>query len=175
MSSWEIAVMAMIAASVAGFAFAEGERTRVRYIQAMRRCLMRMNDIIRYEQPPLTGLFRRINLHQTPQEKQLTALLHAAACRIETSTNPQLDALFSRECAKARGYPALNREDREAFESLLFGLGRTGLNEQLRLIEAADIRLSRREAQLSEECTRKMRLIRTLGVTGGAAMFLLLV
>lgn len=167
--------MAMIAGSVTGFMLAEGERTRVRYVQAMRRCLMRMNDIVRYEQPDLKTLLLRINLHGTQQDKQLTELLHATAGRLEHCTNPQLVSLFTKECAKRSGYGVLGDEDRSAFEMLLAGLGRTGLQEQLRLINEADERLGRRERELADACERKARLLRTLGTTGGAAAFLLLI
>lgn len=173
--SRDIAVMAMIALSVAGFALAEHERTRVRCIQAMRCCLMRMREIIRYEQPPLSTALRHVALHGTRQEIQLTGLLSAVADRIDDSANPQLAQLFAGECMRASGFCALSHEDRAAFEHLLGNLGRTGLDEQLRLIEAADMRLGRREQELDEVCARKMRLIRTLGITGGAAAFLLLV
>ena len=69
--------MAMIGVSAMGALIADGERARVRYIQAMRRCLMRFADVLRYEQPELAQLLRRVNLRATPQERQLTQLLHA--------------------------------------------------------------------------------------------------
>ncbi len=50
------AVMAMISLSAIGFAVADGEMRRVRWIQAMRRPDLRMNDIIRYERLPLATL-----------------------------------------------------------------------------------------------------------------------
>ena len=45
--------MAMIGISAIGFLLSDGEKRRVRWIRAMRRCLLRMNGIIRYEQPEL--------------------------------------------------------------------------------------------------------------------------
>lgn len=167
--------MAMIGVSAAGFLVADGERTRVQYVRAMRRCLMRMHEIIRYEQPELVSLLKKVNLRATPQEKQLTQLLHACAERIENSANPQLLLLFDAQAKQINGFSVLSQEDRSAFEALLCELGRTGLHEQLQLISAADERLRQREEALRAECAIRMRLIRTLGVTGGAAAFLLLV
>lgn len=54
-------------------------------------------------------------------------------------------------------------------------LGRTGLDEQLRILSDADERLRQREESLRRDAGRRAQLIRTLGVTGGAALFLLLI
>ena len=67
MVGWDVAVMAMIGISALGFLIADGEKRRVRWIQAMRRCLLRMNGLIRYEQPELTALLRAVDLRATPQ------------------------------------------------------------------------------------------------------------
>ena len=56
MVSWDVAVMAMIGISAIGFLLSDGEKRRVRWVRAMRRCLLRMNGIIRYEQPELPAL-----------------------------------------------------------------------------------------------------------------------
>ena len=45
----------------------------------------------------------------------------------------------------------------------------------MKLIGEADERLRRREAEVEHECAQRSRLIRTLGVTAGAAVFLLLI
>lgn len=167
--------MAMVGISALGFLLADGERRRVRWIQAMRRCLLRMNNIVRYEQPELPQLLRRIDLRATPQERELTRLLHASAARLENCANPQLMLLFAGESAKLPGYGVLSEEDRSAFEAVLSELGRTGLPEQLRLIDGADERLRMREEILSREASRRAQMIRTLGITGGAAVFLILI
>lgn len=134
-----------------------------------------MNDVIRYEQPGLETLLKRVDLRSTPQERELTRLLHASAERLSHCTNPQLMLLFAGESARLPSYGVLSEEDRGAFEAVLGELGRTGLEEQLRLINEADERLRRREEALSQEAARRAQLIRTLGLTGGAAMFLLLI
>lgn len=175
MTNWDVALMAMLATSATGFLLADGERRRVRYIQAMRRCLLRMNDLIRYEQPPLAALLERVELRATRQERELTELLHASARRMENCANPQLMLLFAGESAKQPGYGVLSEEDRSAFESVLGELGRTGLREQLRLLSEADERLRVREETLRQEAGRRAQLLRTLGLTGGAAVFLLLI
>lgn len=167
--------MAMVGISALGFLLADGERRRVRWIQAMRRCLLRMNNIVRYEQPELSQLLRRIDLRATPQERELTRLLHASAQRLENCVNPQLMLLFAGESARLPGYGVLSEEDRSAFEAVLSELGRTGLPEQLRLIDGADERLRMREEILSREAARRAQMIRTLGITGGAAVFLILI
>ena len=175
MVSWDAAVMAMIGVSAMGFLIADGERVRVRYIQAMRRCLTRFADVLRFEQPELAQLLRRVNLRATPQERQLSQLLHACAERLDRCVNPQLTLLFAGECVRAPGYGVLTEADKGAFEALLGELGRTGLDEQMKLIGEADERLRRREAEVEHECAQRSRLIRTLGVTAGAAVFLLLI
>ena len=175
MVSWDVAVMAMIGVSAMGFLIADGERSRVRYIQAMRRCLARFADVLRFEQPELAQLLRRVNLRSTVQERQLTQMLHACADRLDNCVNPQLMLLFAGECACSPGYGVLTEEDKTAFETFLGELGRTGLDEQMKLIGEADERLRRREAEVEHECAQRSRLIRTLGVTAGAAVFLLLI
>lgn len=154
---------------------ADGERQRASYVRAMRRCLMRMNDIIRYERPPLAQLLRRIELKGTRQERELTRMLHACADRLEHCANPQLLNLFAGESARRSTYGVLSGEDREAFEGILAELGRCGLAEQLRLIGEADERLRAREEILNHESRQRARLIRTLGFAGGAAVFLILI
>lgn len=175
MTNRDAAVMAMMAVAATAFLISDGEQRRVRWIQAMRRCLLRMDSMIRYEQPGLSTMLRRIELRSTQQERELTRLLHACAKRMETCSNPQLLLLFVGESARLPGYGVLNSEDRAAFECVLGELGRTRLPEQLRLISSADERLRTREEALTRECAKRTRLIRTLGLSGGAAVFLLLI
>ena len=130
--------MAMIGISAIGFLLSDGEKRRVRWIRAMRRCLLRMNGIIRYEQPELPALLERIDLRATPQERELTRLLHGCAARLRTSSSPQLMLLFAGETARLPGYGVLSEEDRSAFEGVLAELGRTRLPEQIRLLVSAD-------------------------------------
>ena len=54
--------MAMIGISAIGFLLSDGEKRRVRWIRAMRRCLLRMNGIIRYEQPELPALLTSVTV-----------------------------------------------------------------------------------------------------------------
>ena len=89
--------------------------------------------------------------------RDLTRLLHACGARLENSVNPQLVEIFAAETERTPGYGVLSQTDRSAFEQVMAELGRTGLDEQLRILSDADERL------------------RTLGVTGGAALFLLLI
>ena len=172
---WDTAVMAMIGVSAMGALIADGERARVRYIQAMRRCLMRFADVLRFEQPELAQLLRRVNLRATPQERELTRLLHGCAARLRTCSSPQLMLLFAGETARLPGYGVLSEEDRAAFEGVIAELGRTRLPEQIRLLDSADERLRAREEELERESGRRARLIRTLGVSLGAAAFLILI
>lgn len=175
MVSWDVAVMAMIAISAMGFLLSDGEKRRVHWVRAMRRCLLRMSSVIRYEQPSLPELLARMDLRATPQERELTHLLHRCARRLHSSVNPQLLVLFAGESARLPGYGVLSREDRSAFEGVLAELGRIRLEEQLRLIDSADERLRVREEQLACACSQRARLIRTLGVCCGAAAFLILI
>ena len=145
------------------------------WVRAMRRCLLRMSSVIRYEQPSLPELLARMDLRATPQERELTHLLHRCARRLHSSVNPQLLVLFAGESARLPGYGVLSREDRSAFEGVLAELGRIRLEEQLRLIDSADERLRVREEQLACACSQRARLIRTLGVCCGAAAFLILI
>lgn len=141
----------------------------------MRRCLLRMNGIIRYERPGLCALLRRVDLRHTQQERELTRLLHACADRLEKVSNPQLMMLFASESGKLPGYGVLSGEDRSAFELVIGELGRAGLIEQIRLIDDADERLRAREEMLRKDCLRRMQMIRTLSLAGGAAVFLILI
>ena len=129
----------------------------------MRRCILRMNDVIRYERLPLAALLARMDLRATREQRELTRLLHLCGERMENSANPQLVELFVREAG------------REAFEQVLGELGRTGLEEQLRILSEADGRLYQREESLRRDAARRAQMIRTLGVTGGAAAFLMLI
>ena len=173
--AWNTAMAAMIGMVAVSVLLADGERQRVDWIRAMRRCLLRMNGLIRYERPSLADMLRRIELKGTRQERELTRLLHASAERLENSANPQLTMIFLVESARLPGYGVLSEEDRTAFEAVLGELGRTGLEEQIRLIERADERLRQREETLAREAGRRAQMIRTLGLTGGAAAFLLLI
>ena len=167
--------MAMILASATGFLLSDGEMRRVRWIQAMRRCLLRMNGIIRYEQPPLAALLARIDLRSTPQERELTRLLHVCAAGMDQSGEPRLPLRYAAAAAKLAGYGVLSEEDRSAFEGVLAELGRTRLDEQIAVIDHADERLRAREETLSRDGRRRAQLIRTLGFAVGASLFLILV
>lgn len=165
----------MIAISTVGFLLSDGEKRRVHWVRAMRRCLLRMSSVIRYEQPGLSELLRRVDLRATPQERELTRLLHGCAERLKGREDAQLSLLFAGQSARLPGYGVLSGEDRAAFEEVLADLGRTHLQEQLRLIDSADERLRAREEQLVRESGTRARLIRTLGVCCGAAAFLILI
>ena len=175
MASWDAAVMAMIAIAAAGFLISDGEKRRVYWIRAMRRCLLRMSSVIRYEQPGLKQLLERMDLRATPQERALTQLLHRCAEKLYIGVNPQLAVLFAGESARLPGYGVLSMEDRAAFESVLSDLGKTRLPEQLRLIDSADERMREREELLVREGGMRARLIRTLFACCGAAAFLILI
>ena len=165
----------MIGVSSVGFLLSDGEKKRVRWIQAMRRCLLRLAVAIRYEQPPLEKLLAGIELTATQQERELPRLLHACAGRIKDGAAPEVLLLFAAESACLPSYGVLGEEDRRAFEGALGELGRIRLEEQLQLIDTADEHLRSREAALSLECTRRAQLIRTLGMACGAAVFLILI
>ena len=171
----DAAMMAMLTLSAVGFAAADGEMRRVRWVQAMRRCLIRMNDMIRYERAPLAKMLQTIDLRTTREQRELTRLLHACAVRLETSANPQLIEIFAGEAGRLPAYGVLGEADRSEFEQVMAELGRTGLDEQLRILSDADERLRRREEGLRRDAAKRAQLIRTLGVTGGAAVFLLLI
>ena len=93
----------------------------------MRRCILRMNDIIRYERLPLAALLARMDLRATREQRELTRLLHLCGERMENSANPQLVELFVREAGRTPSYGVLAEADREAFEQVLGELGRTGV------------------------------------------------
>ena len=175
MSGRDGAVMAMVVVIALGFLVADGERRRVLWVQAMRRCLLRMCDLIRYEQPVLEELLCRIDLRTTPQERELTRLLHMSARRLSHCTNPQLRMIFEREAALSPLYGVLCEEDSGTFEAVLADLGHRGMSEQLRLIDEADERLRAREEFLRRETGRRAQLIRALSLTGGATVFLILI
>ena len=175
MGSWEIGMMGMIAMCAVGFLLSDGERRRVRWIQAMRRCMLRLNGIIRYEQPVLSTLLRRVDIRNTQQERELSKLLCACAERLDEEPNPQLMQIFVRESARMPSYGVLSAEDRQPFEAVIGELGRDGMQEQIRLIDEADERLRMREEALSKDCARRIQMIRTLSFAGGAAVFLILI
>lgn len=174
MANGEAAVMALVLANAFGVLLADGERQRVRWICAMRRCLLRMNGIIRYEQPPLVQLLERIDLRTTQQERQLTRLLHACAADIHDGRQ-ELQWAYAKESAKLAGYGVLSSEDRAPFETVLCELGRTRLNEQVRLIDGAEERMRFREEELSRNWRKRAHLIRMMGFASGAALFMVLV
>ena len=149
----------MISLSTIGFAVADGETRRVRWIQAMRRCILRMNDVIRYERLPLAALLARMDLRATREQRELTRLLHLCGERMENSANPQLVELFVREAGRTPSYGVLAEADREAFEQVLGELGRTGLEEQLRILSEADGRLYQREESLRRYARKKAQQV----------------
>lgn len=175
MGNWNRAVMAMITISALGILISDGELRRIGWIRAMRKCLIRMSSIIRYEQPELSVLLYRINLASTRQERQLTGMLHACAERIRHSANPQLLLLFTGEAARRTDFGVLDAEDKRAFENVIAELGRSRMSEQISMIDRADERLRAREAELEREGKRRAQLIRSLGLACGAAVFLILV
>lgn len=175
MSNIDAAVMAMAGASAIGFLIADGEAKRIKWVIAMRRCLLRLSGVIRYERKGICALLRAVDLQGTPQEKALTRLLHASATSAEAADRPDMALIFAEESVRLREYGVLSTEDREPFEHVVSELGRNGMQEQLRLIEEADERLRQREEILRRDGGRRVRLIRTLGVCCGAGFFLILI
>lgn len=163
----------MIASSAIGFLLSDGEKRRLGWIRAMRRCLIRISAVIRYEQPALADLLVRVDLNTTQQERELTLLMHRCAQRLLSGI--KLHMLFAEETARLRAYGVLSEEDRAPFEGVIAQLGTARLPEQLRQIDQADERLRAREQVLEREGAKRVRLIRTLGVSLGAAIFLILI
>jgi len=174
MGNMELALTALMGMSAMGFLLADGERRRVKWIQAMRRCLLRLSDMVRYERRGICALLESISLNGSSQERMLTRLLHACAGSMQ-SKDESLNAAFARESTRVQEYGVLSAEDREAFERVLGELGEMSLTEQLRMIDEADEQLRSREALLAKACTQRERLLRTLGVCCGAGFFLILV
>lgn len=171
----EAAVLALSGASAIGFLLADGEQKRIRWVQAMRRGLIRLGDIIRYEQRGICALLRTVDLNGSAQERSLTRLLHVCADALEREDSPNIKVIFVRESARMQEYGVLSREDREPFEQVMGELGNSGMLEQMRLIDEADERLRQREEMLRREGTQRMRLMRTLGICCGAGLFLILI
>ena len=163
----------MIAVSSVAFLLSDGEKRRLRWVQAMRKYLTRLACVLRYEQPELARLLLGVELRATPQERLLTKLMQACARQVQAGASPGL--LFAAESAKLAEYGVLSEEDRQDFEAVLAELGSLRLEEQLQAILSAQERLRRREEELSRECVRRTRMIRTLGAAGGAAAFLILI
>ena len=88
----------MISLSAIGFAVADGETRRVRWIQAMRRCILRMNDVIRYERLPLAALLARMDLRATREQRELDKA--AAPVRRANGKQRQPAARSSFSCAR---------------------------------------------------------------------------
>lgn len=175
MANWDAAVTAMVGVSALGMLAADAEKRRAGWVRALRRALARMADLIRFEQPELCALLRRVELRATPQERALTRALHACADRLTGGAPTRLAALFEAELARACSSATPRGEDAEAFIAALAELGTVGLDEQLRLIGDADERLRRRETALLAETARRAQLIRALSLACGAAAFLILV
>lgn len=175
MGNTQAAVLAMVLISAMGFCLAEGEKQRVGWLRAMRRCLLRMKDMIRYERRDVTGLLAAIELDATRQERQLCGILHACAREAAQREGASPASCFAAARARSAPYGVLGAQDRAAFEETIAQLGRFGMQEQLLLIDEAIMRLSAREQTLGDELRTRCRLLRTLCVSGGAAMFLLLI
>ncbi len=165
----------MIGVSSVGFLLSDGERRRVQWVRAMRRCLLRLSGLIRYERPPLDHLLMRVELKATPQERELSRLLRVCAARLTPDGEAGMELLFAQESARLPGYGVLSGEDRQPFEAVIGELGQLRLEEQLREIDSADERLRQREELLARECTRRAQMIRMLGVACGASAFLILI
>lgn len=131
--------------------------------------------MIRYERLRVDELLGRVRLEQTAQERQLTRILHVCAEKMAYSPDAKLRIVFVEECARLPEIGVMSRDDREAFEDILDDLGKMGMEEQTRVLDSADKQLARREEMLVQEAAQKARLIRTLGLTSGAAAFLLLI
>jgi hypothetical protein len=67
--------MAMVAVSTMGFVLSDGEQRRVHWVRAMRRVLLRIGSMIRYEQPGLAQLLERINLTSYTALLRITPLI----------------------------------------------------------------------------------------------------
>ena len=174
MGNKEAATIAWIAIASLGFLMADGERRRIKWVQAMRRCLIRIGDAIRYERKELSALLRDIDFSATQQEKELSRILHACAEKMREKPG-ELSQAFSAQCVRCAAFGVVSREDAAPFEAVLGELGCCGLREQLRLIEEADERLRQREEKLRKESGKRSRLLSSLGLCSGAAVFLVLI
>lgn len=175
MDGYEAAVMAMIGFSAVCFAWADMQRTQLRYVQAMRRSILWLRDTsCRERSDPIEHLMH-INLFDSKQARRLTRVLRATAQRIGVGTTMQPMHAFSRECARQIGNRAISREDASTYEEALDALFRYHGGERLRALDAVDRRLCARERCLMSEYSCKVQLIRALGAAGGAAAFLWLI
>ena len=118
---WDTAVMAMISLSAIGFAAADGEMRRVRWIQAMRRCILRMNDVIRYERLPLASREKAKNGIRVQDAEDNTFFIQSKVlldgiCMVVPQIGTQSSCLLHGKLLKEQNVVAFDLNDIEMAE-----------------------------------------------------------
>lgn len=169
-----MATAAMVLVSAFGFLRADAERNRLQYLRAMQRCMVRLHSILNKRQPEIADLLCCVDLGFTRQERELTRLFRACAERMRQGED--LPTAFSQASARfAPGYFALPKADRAVFERCILELGRLGLREQLVHFAVAETQMGSQIEGMANDTDRRVHLIKTLSVCGGAALFLILI
>ncbi len=112
---------------------------------------------------------QRIDLRATREQRELTRLLHACGDGWKTAPIRSWLSSLERETGERRAMACFPSGQEAPLNRCWASLGRTGLDEQLRILSEADERLRQREESLRRDAGRRAQMIRTLGVTGGAA------
>ena len=161
---------ALVAAGCAwgGFRAAAGLRAGVRALEEMEQGLALLEQELEWDSPPLPQLMDRLIPRSSGPAKELFQGSRSALERLEEES-------FSRSWKALVGErEALGREGRDCLLPLGDVLGRCTGEEQRRGIQAARLRLRSLSARAEEDSRRLGRVYRTLGLSGGAFLVIVL-
>lgn len=157
-------------AAAAGVGAAQAARTRADLLRDLRAALLQMMDGMLLGALPLPALLRRA------ARGRAGALFDMAGRIMEEAPELGFQAALTRaERELRRGtLRVLRAEDLAALNPWLSMIGEGGMEQQRRALEGAVRVLERLEQEARGRLKDEMRLYRTLGLTGGAALILLL-
>lgn len=157
-------------AAAAGMGAAQAARARADLLRDLRAALLEMMDGMLLGALPLPALLRQA------ARGRAGALFGRAGRIMEEAPELGFQAALTRAEGEMRrgALRVLRAEDLAALNPWLSMIGEGGMDQQRRALEGAASALERLELEARGRLRDEMRLYRTLGLTGGAALILLL-
>lgn len=160
------------AAATIGFLKAEELRTRVRRLEELKRMLMLLEGEFRFHRATLSEAFENVSVRL---EEPFAHFLKEIAEKMEEGKKGSFDEVWDEMSEKLLRGEGFQKEDGQLFELLRSSLGYLDLTMQLETLRLVAAQTENALGKARELLETRGRLYRTMGVTVGALLALLII
>ena len=162
----------MTSAALIGFLKAEELRTRVKMLQEMKRMMLLLQGEFRFHKAELSEAFLGVSERAG---EPFSEFLFGISKKIESRNAGGFEGIFHEESEKLLEAEGFCKEDLHLLELLQNSLGYLDLTMQTETLNQAVMQTEEAIEQAKKQFEIKGRLYRTMGVTVGALLTLIII